>query len=208
MHWIATHFTWNGEVRPGDVVAFAYLLTTVLIFWTTYRALLLTRRLAFEDTLFKMFGMQRELVRDSRAAVNGAIQVGLELFRHIVQHQQVCHRAEDGAHDVRQGPLHVIIANRTFDDFQDVLGNYFHNLYHVIAHIDRHRGLDRRLYAKMVCAQLSTPELVLVFYHGLTHRGHKLKTVIERYGLLQDLPPDQLIKPEHWNLYALSAYGA
>lgn len=75
------------------------------------------------------------------------------------------------------------------------VGHYFRNLYHIFKYIDENPLLtphEKMKYAKLVRAQLSTPETALLFYNGLHPAGRAFRKYIERYSLLQELKPEDL----------------
>ena len=69
------------------------------------------------------------------------------------------------------------------------LGHYFRNLYHIIkfvnmSDIDKD---DKSKYTNLVRSQLSSYELALIYYNGLSNFGkEKFKPLIEEYGLLKN----------------------
>lgn len=69
------------------------------------------------------------------------------------------------------------------------LGHYFRNLYHVIAFVERSSLNDksRVTYVKMLRAQLSNYELLLLAYNGMHEYGSKFHLLIEKYELLKNL---------------------
>jgi len=90
-----------------------------------------------------------------------------------------------------------------YEDNQSDLGNYYRNLYHLIKYIDKSTIENKQFYINIVRAQLSTYELGLLFYNGLSSYGNqKLKPLIERYNLIKNLPKNVLIKTEHAEFYS------
>ncbi len=66
---------------------------------------------------------------------------------------------------------------------------------------------DKRLYSNLVRAQLSSFELLLLFYNCLSSMGvEKFKPLIEKYSLLKTLPGEFLIDQRHADLYEERAY--
>jgi hypothetical protein len=59
-----------------------------------------------------------------------------------------------------------------------------------------------------VRAQLSSFELVMIFYSALTEldKGGKFKALIEKYAMLKSLPRGRLLNPQHLELYDDRAY--
>jgi hypothetical protein len=68
---------------------------------------------------------------------------------------------------------------------------------------------DKRLYTNLIRAQLSSYELVLLFYNCLSELGReKFKPLVEVYALLKTLPRDLLANaPDHVPLFANGAYS-
>ena len=99
-----------------------------------------------------------------------------------------------------------------FSIYQTYIGHYFRHLYNVVKFVHEHEFFDekefkeKKRYTNFIRAQLSSNELGLLFYHGLSDRGAKFKDLVEEYALFEDMPPKVLIDEEHRKLYAASAY--
>jgi uncharacterized membrane protein len=95
----------------------------------------------------------------------------------------------------------IITAYKNFYNIhRSILGHYFRSLYHVISFIDRSQisNYNKTIYANIVRAQLSSPELSLLFYNGLIGEGKKgFKPLIEKYGLLKHVAAQDLLNPKH-----------
>lgn len=159
----------------------------------------------FEGTFFRLLELHNELVRDLvRQASSGRnVLVGLE--------NELAGFYRSTVNEWRNGDEreHVLLAYDTFFDQRQLwIAHYFHATYHILVHIDRHADQDAIWYAKILRSHLSTPEIVLLLYYGLTTAGAKLKVLLERYGMLEDLPADRLLQPEHRSFYAATAYNA
>lgn len=100
--------------------------------------------------------------------------------------------------------------DRIWDKFwvshKSELGHYFRFLYNIIRFVDESK-VDKVTYIRIVRSQLSDQELALLFYNCLSvHGREKFKPLVERYALFDNLPITMLIKREHSDLYANSAY--
>ncbi len=93
-----------------------------------------------------------------------------------------------------------------FEDHKTDLGHYFRNLYHIIKFIDRSEIMNKQQYASIVRAQLSSHELLLLFYNGLSKYGKKFKPLIERYRLLKNLHESDLLVQTHKDEYSVDAF--
>ena len=95
-----------------------------------------------------------------------------------------------------------------YDKHQADVGHYFRNLYHIFKFVKYSNVGDPKFYTDLIRAQLSSDELLLLFYNCLSKYGRtKFKPWIEEYALLHTMPVDQLIDTEHERLYAREAYG-
>ena len=92
-----------------------------------------------------------------------------------------------------------------------MVGHYFRHLYNTVKFVDRHVFLEefeeRKSYTSLIRAQLSSHELVILFYNCLSHRGAKFKPLVEKYSLLENMDVGLLLNKEHMNLYENMAFG-
>ncbi len=95
---------------------------------------------------------------------------------------------------------------------QQDLGHYFRNLYHVVRFIDDSKDIDneeRFLYSRLLRALLSSNELVLLFYNGLSKFGRdSFKPLIEKYSLLKNMEDSLLISMAHRKEYSKFAFAS
>lgn len=67
---------------------------------------------------------------------------------------------------------------------------------------------DKILYFGLLRAQLSSHELLLMFYNGLSEYGYsKMKPLLEEYHLLKSLPYREVLHVRHFDYYKDRAYG-
>ncbi|MEZ6127859.1 MAG: putative phage abortive infection protein [Planctomycetaceae bacterium] len=75
-----------------------------------------------------------------------------------------------------------------YDNYEAHVGHYFRTLYNLVRYVDEHGGKQRASYARLVRAQLSSHELQLLLFNGLSKYGReKFKPLIEEYTLLKHL---------------------
>jgi hypothetical protein len=89
------------------------------------------------------------------------------------------------------------------------IGHYFRTLYHIVRFVDQSSMSDqeKRDYEKFLRAQISSFELLLLFYNGLSSFGRrKFKPLIEKYALLEQVPKSRLLDPNHKELYEPEAF--
>jgi hypothetical protein len=102
----------------------------------------------------------------------------------------------------------LVIYGKFYGEQQSHLGHYFRTVYHVFKFCNESnlQETELRRYTSLARAQLSAPELFLLFYNGLSPFGVKFKPLIEKFGLLEHLDFELLLHPSHKTLYAESAY--
>jgi len=100
--------------------------------------------------------------------------------------------------------LYLNIYHNNISDF----GHYFRNLYTILNFINYSNINDKRKYSDILRAQLSSHELLLLFFNGLTSYGiDKLKPLMEKYGLLKNVPQGELNDVEYEGKYSNSVFG-
>lgn len=74
--------------------------------------------------------------------------------------------------------------------------------------VNRSDVTDKRFYTNLIRAQLSSHELLLLFYNCLSDLGReKFKPLVEEYGLLKNMPQELLYNPpDHKPLFDEKAY--
>ncbi|MBY6137800.1 putative phage abortive infection protein [Nocardioides marinus] len=91
-------------------------------------------------------------------------------------------------------------------DHQLELATYFRFLYNIIRYIDENKN-GRPHHVRLLRAQLSDQELLLIFYNCLSPAGSKMKPYVEKHALFDNLPTLRLLNREHIKLYASEAFG-
>jgi hypothetical protein len=76
----------------------------------------------------------------------------------------------------------------THKEYEDDLGPYFRMLYRIFKYIDRAGAANKEEYAKIVRAELSGSELIIIAINGLTEYGEKFKPLIIKYDLMKHYP--------------------
>ncbi|MGQ8967936.1 putative phage abortive infection protein [Bacillus subtilis] len=84
---------------------------------------------------------------------------------------------------------------RSYESFyaKYYFGHYFRNMYRILKFIDETEELsvsEKKNYIGILRAQLSTGELLLIFYNALSVRGIKFKKLILKYNFFDDLLDD------------------
>lgn len=91
-----------------------------------------------------------------------------------------------------------------FLQHQSDVGHYFRTVYHIYRFIDESdlEWKEKQRFARIVRAQLSTYELLLFFYNGLSPYGYeKFWPLANKYEIFQNLDADLLFDPSHAKYY-------
>jgi uncharacterized membrane protein len=101
-----------------------------------------------------------------------------------------------------------IAYNKFWDLRQQDLAHYYRYLYNVLRFVYDYKGIDDKLrYVKLLRAQLSDYELIMLFYTALNKNGLNYWSYIHEYEIFDNLPPNMLIKQEHKKLYSEKSFG-
>lgn len=91
-------------------------------------------------------------------------------------------------------------------DYQDNVGHYFRNLYHIFKYIymtDLIVEDEKHFYTNIMRAQLSSDELILLFYNSIIPSlGYeKFKFLIDHYDILQNMSKNLLLDKDHFEIF-------
>lgn len=111
-------------------------------------------------------------------------------------------------------PEEIAVFAFTRDAWQDILNSHFRFMYHIVNSVDSDDALDdsgKRKLIKILRALIVPHEHILLYYNGLALPDEKFKKLIEKYGLLHEMPPQWIVRSSLLNPgyreYAQSAYG-
>ncbi len=160
----------------------------------------------FENTFFQMLSFHNEILNgiDIERGTNQyrGRDAFKEFYRRLV-------RVNNSALTQAESKQQVSDAYTIFfKDAHHELGHYFRHLYSIIKFVDRSDTEDKRFYTNLVRAQISSYELVIIFYNCLSAVGEeKFKPLVEKYALLKALPSSLIHKyDELAGLYEAGAY--
>lgn len=195
----------GGMLNPIlSFMAFSGVLYSIYLQRTDLRANQLeAQRQQFEATFFQMLDFQNSIIEgiDLRNSDKNETSRGRDCFevfaREIVNRY---HNTQGTAqNDIRR---ELAAAYRLFwERRRGDLGHYFRFLYNFIRYVDEadltHLASDKvepkTKYMRILRAQLSDYELVLIFYNSLGDYGLRFNEYVGRYHLLDNLQPE-LIK--------------
>jgi hypothetical protein len=174
----------------------------------------------FENTFFHMMELQQDIVNDLRFnettrvnvvedAPDGMNRLGKEVPINMeIKGRTLFYYAFNVAeHHISQGRdkrtfygIGRILSELGLHAYYDYytptyFDHYFRHLYRILKFIDKNDwlgGEKQYEYATFLRATLSRYELVWLFYNGLTLGKNKLKPLIEKYAMLNNLRPELL----------------
>lgn len=162
-----------------------------------------------ERAFFEMVRLHNDIVKDLdlRSITAKRVTVGRDCFRVF------CDRLRK-IYDTLQGFGTRERAVRAYDRFhkkhQHEVGHYFRNFYRILKLVDKSDVdvTEKRNYAGILRAQLSSYELLLMFYSTVHPKGEKLKPLVEKYAMFKNLEMRLLFSSrEETELFKQSAYG-
>jgi Putative phage abortive infection protein len=175
---------------------------------------LTTKQQRFENTLFSMIEMLNQIVNAMDVGDGDKRKTGRDCFTDF--YHTLHYYYSQGNRFIINGELVVIeetgdsIAVQSYDRFykkhQSDLGHYFRLLYNIFRYIDQSEFADG-LYAKILRAQLSNQELLIIFYNNATDRGKAFAALAERFELYANMDTERLLRPEHIDLASRKSFG-
>ena len=171
----------------------------------------------FESTFFNMVNLHHRLVdsidvtteklNDFTMEFDKETLTSRDCFKYFYQKyidifKIISKKNDDCLTSIRESYLKFYIK------YQSDLGHYFRNLYNIVKFIHKSNPNNKYYYSNLLRAQLSSFELIMLFYNCLSQFGDKkFKPLIEEYHLLQNMPKNPLINKTHLRLYNKSAFG-
>lgn len=148
---------------------------------------------SFENTFFQMLRLHNEIIQSIDIGRNNHI-TGRDCFQKFYYSFQASYGETS-----KDKPAHIKLPiikeaySKFYNEYEADLGHYFRSLYGLLKMIDNSNIHDKKLYTNIVRSQLSTYELIMLFYNGLSNYGsEKLKPLIEKYTLLKHIQESKL----------------
>lgn len=166
----------------------------------------------FESCFFQLLRLNRECVNSHTALFPDGHEhaIGMQAFR-----QAAAHLVEGAGYEFSPALADDALSDLLATEFARYclaptsdFGHYFRNLYHVFAFIDRSelKAGEKSQYAKIVRAQLSTAELIVLFANAQTSAGRPFAKFIRRYALFKGAQWPQQWQNAYSHLFPSDAY--
>jgi hypothetical protein len=200
--------TWTMIYTICNIITL-FVIAIYTIF--TYRLYKEEKRQVFENKFFQLIQLFYNIIDTLNITLGGKLSIeqphGKECFNYIYGRYKNYYESST---KVEQEPKEriEIAYEKLFDEYQHIIGHYFRNLYNIIKFIDQSKINNKTFYINIIRAQLSTKELLLLFYNCISEKGNeKFKPLIEKYTLLKTMPKNEIIdKEKHISLYNNTAY--
>jgi hypothetical protein len=104
---------------------------------------------------------------------------------------------------------HAIIEGygKFYESYETSISHYFRLIYRALQWIDASTVDNKEFYSKIIRAQLSSQELLLLFYDALSEEGIGMERLVVKYHLLKHCPIPRLADASHKLLYHEAAYN-
>jgi hypothetical protein len=139
------------------------------------------RNQTFEGTFFQLLKAFRGAaghINDGRFGAGSGFWVG---FLNMMNQREDYKNATDPLVRVKAYVQH-------YADSADALDMYFANFQELLAFLERSEFSDNVSYARVIRAQLSAHEKLVIAHHGLTDWGIELRPLVEKLHILRLLP--------------------
>ncbi|MEK7760049.1 MAG: putative phage abortive infection protein [Nitrospirota bacterium] len=162
----------------------------------------------FENTFFSLMDLHNDIIAALRFQRAGSEYTGRECFLFFYQEFQSTFarisRENPGAPEAQR----ITDAyNQFFGSWQSYTGHYFRTLYNIVKFVKHSDTTHKQMYMNLLRAQLSVNELALLFYTCLSNLGRRnFKGLVEEFALLENLSAGVLLREDHKDLYARSAF--
>ncbi len=170
----------------------------------------------FDNKFFQLIGLQNEIRngiyidKTSNSFFNMENESGIQFFQTLsLLMSNLFYRTHKGDNVFGKDPNEeklIRIYKKAYHQYKAILGHYFRNLFHIVRIVDENQLLDenqKKDYLKILRAQLSQYELVLLAYNALTNYGEKFYPLINKYELLKNID-FELLTPANYTKKIIS----
>lgn len=165
------------------------------------------RKQAFDNTFFQMLNLHHSIVDGIDAQIRNGKETGRDVFKTYYKGMDRHYETTELAKIVDTDERWDAAYERLYGYIQNDVGHYFRNLFQIIEFVHQSDAKDKRFYSSLVRAQLSSHELLLLFYNARNKHGReKFKPLIEQYALLKNMPVNELKDEAHIKWFDSSAF--
>lgn len=161
-------------------------------------------RRQFENTFFQMLAIHNTIVNSmdvDRGKTKNKLH-GRECFKHFRDLMLDAYKRASQDDELKRS---IAAHDAVWVLYQNDLAHYYRYLYNIIRFINE-SDVKKIRYIRILRAQLSDFELLVLFYNGLFPLAKKFKEYVEFFTLFNNLPKDLLFDRSHEDFYAASAF--
>ncbi|MCC5086430.1 putative phage abortive infection protein [Xanthomonas campestris] len=162
----------------------------------------------FEATFFQMLSIHNSIV-NSIDLLNdkGDRNQGRDCFSVFYTRFNKIFRAREARYNESKRAKKPLSAAYTefWNTHQSELGHYYRYLYSIVRFI-KDEGQEGGPYIRLIRAQLSDQELLLLFYNCISENGGNFTPLVVEFSLLDNMPRMKVLDRSHLNLIAPRAF--
>jgi len=155
----------------------------------------------FESTFFNMLNLHNDIVKSLSLRDDEKTITGRETFMVLFNRFDTNYKFQVVKEEVRNKPYieqlqHVY--DIVYKNLEHRFGHYYGNLDRVLNIIDRANLTqeEKNDYIGILRAQLTSFEVTLLLYYGLSNHGQSLLQLMQKYDFLGEIEAGQLIAPD------------
>jgi hypothetical protein len=164
----------------------------------------------FENTFFQMLSIHNQII-DSIDLVSedGKVTRGRDCFTVFYSRLSKIYRENKSKAKGKHSEAAVVKLTYYlfWKNHQNELGHYFRYLYNLVRFVKESDFSDGP-YLRVVRAQLSDQELLLLFYNCVSQNGGNFTALVEEFTILDNMPKIRLFNKAHEHMLKPSAFHA
>lgn len=164
----------------------------------------------FENTFFQMLEIHNQIVNSiDLISDDGKVTRGRDCFSvFYTRFNKIYRENKEKANGKHSEESVIKLAYQLFwKDHQTELGHYFRYLYNVVRFIKDANQINGP-YLRLIRAQLSDQELLLIFYNCISSNGGNFTPLVVEFSILDNLPTIRLLNKNHQNMINSKAFNS
>jgi hypothetical protein len=157
-------------------------------------------RQLFESTFFQMLSLHNNIVNEIDLVIGSNTKHGRDCFNNFLKSLSKAYKSQEATRG--EVPEIELIQNayKEYWKTKNVeLGHYYRYLFNMIRYVSEN-SYARPYHSKLIRAQLSDQEVVLLMYNSLSEAGSPFKQFALEFDLFDNLPIEMLLDPSHEKL--------
>lgn len=169
-----------------------------------------TKRQSFESTFFQMLSAHSGILESIDLVDDkGKVTKGRDCF--VVFYRRLTKSYKDRLDRNYKGGKGAMALHYGYREFWNMhrleLGHYFRFLYNILRFV-KESGYSDGPYIRLIRAQLSDQELLIIFYNCIaSEHGSRFKTLAEEFALFDNMPDVRVLSKKHLTMIDKTALG-